>query len=448
MGAFFGAMTVRASSFPQNTQWSEGERAAMKELWPLLVQVLPPDVLFIADPDGLLSEGALHAGIHFVGRGPQEMRLVGALREVLRGDHLGFEEVVGLLRDILPLQGNIGDALVGAFLICQRMNGETDRELKAYCMAFDNELGPLPVADVRSLTHYGEPYDGNTRFFRSTLFVAAVRASYGETCLIHGVEWMPPKSGITEGQILGELGAAITLPPTIAAKLLEDEDIGLAYISQREAHPSLYSLIGLRHHIKKRPTVATTEKVQHYVRATGREAMMAGFYHKGFQEPLLMLMRRRGVAAGLVIKGEEGALSLTTNTFSTDQSGKGPSVNSCAGFRPMTTTCSETRELDGVLREPFSLTISAVDYGFEPTSTPRIDRSVAKNIQLGLSALGGNKGPAYDRIIFNAAMTDFLLGCEGASTFSLALERSREAVDSGQALSRLWKFIDATKRCA
>jgi hypothetical protein len=53
--------------------------------------------------------------------------------------------------------------------------------------------GPPPVADVDSLTHYGEPYDGNTRFFRSTLFVAAVRACYGETCLLHGVEWMPPK---------------------------------------------------------------------------------------------------------------------------------------------------------------------------------------------------------------------------------------------------------------
>lgn len=57
-----------------------------------------------------------------------------------------------------------------------------------YCLS-----GPPPVADVRSLTHYGEPYDGNTRFFRSTLFVAAVRASYGESCLLHGVEWMPPK---------------------------------------------------------------------------------------------------------------------------------------------------------------------------------------------------------------------------------------------------------------
>lgn len=53
--------------------------------------------------------------------------------------------------------------------------------------------GPPPIADVRSLTHYGEPYDGNTRYFRSTLFVAAVRSCYDESCLLHGVEWMPPK---------------------------------------------------------------------------------------------------------------------------------------------------------------------------------------------------------------------------------------------------------------
>jgi len=123
--------------------------------------------------------------------------------------------------------------------------------------------GPPPVADVKSLTHYGEPYDGNTRFFRSTLFVAAVRACYGESCLLHGVEWMPPKvsnllyisgsnsqsarvfshfltyllvifrepfvllndqgfqGGITEGQMLKFMGANIHLSPTQAKTLLE-----------------------------------------------------------------------------------------------------------------------------------------------------------------------------------------------------------------------------------
>ncbi|KAJ0016778.1 hypothetical protein Pint_10890 [Pistacia integerrima] len=72
------------------------------------------------------------------------------------------------------------------------MNRETDRELKAYCLAFDDGLGPPPAVDVKSLTHYGEPYHGNsTRLFRSTLFAAVVRSCYRESCLLHGVEWMP-----------------------------------------------------------------------------------------------------------------------------------------------------------------------------------------------------------------------------------------------------------------
>lgn len=40
--------------------------------------------------------------------------------------------------------------------------------------------------------------------------------------------------------------------------------------------------------------------------------MVAGFYHEGYEDPLLMLMRKRTVHAGLVVKGEEGALSMTT----------------------------------------------------------------------------------------------------------------------------------------
>lgn len=76
------------------------------------------------------------------------MRLVGALREVLAGGHLGYEEVQGVLKDVLPLKSTedgtstgVSESLLSALLIGQRMNRETDRELKAYCLAFDDELG-------------------------------------------------------------------------------------------------------------------------------------------------------------------------------------------------------------------------------------------------------------------------------------------------------------------
>ncbi|XP_042497694.1 anthranilate phosphoribosyltransferase [Macadamia integrifolia] len=442
LGAFFAAMTIRANSFPEATQWSEGERRAMNKFWPLLHRILSPDVIFIADPEGSIMGSSI--GPHYVGSNTTEMRMVGALREVLAGGHLGYEEVQGVLRDVLPLSSEdlesarVSESLFSAFLIGQRMNRETVRELKAYCLAFDDELGPPPVADVRSLTHYGEPYDGNTRYFRSTLFVAAVRASYGESCLLHGVDWMPPKGGITEEQMLKFMGADTHLSPSQAKKLLEDEDIGFAYISQREAQPSLFSLIGLREHIKKRPPLATSEKVQQFVRARGREAIVTGFYHEGYEDMLLMLMRRRGVHSGLVVKGEEGALSMTTRLRS-ESASKGLPVNYCSGFRSMSKASAS--EVDGVSRESFNLEVNARDYGFEPTDTPRTDRSVLRNLELGLAALRGEKGPAYDRIVLNAGMVDHLLGCDGADNVSTALERAREAIDSGKALKRLLNYI-------
>lgn len=36
--------------------------------------------------------------------------------------------------------------------------------------------------------------------------------------------------------------------------------------------------------------------------ARGRESIVSGFYHEGYEGPLLMLMKRRGVHSGLVIK--------------------------------------------------------------------------------------------------------------------------------------------------
>ncbi|XP_072980229.1 uncharacterized protein [Typha angustifolia] len=447
LGAFFAGMTIRANAFPEATQWSEGERHAMNIYWPRLVQVLPPEIIFIADPEGTIMGAGV--GPHYVGQGTAEMRLVGALREVLAGGHLGYEEVQGILRDVLPIStesnksSKVSDSLLAAFFIGQRMNRENDRELKAYCLAFDDELGAPPVADVNSLTHYGEPYDGNTRFFRSTLFVAAVRACYGESCLLHGVEWMAPKGGITEGQLLKFMGANTHLSPAQAKTLLEDENVGFAYMGLQEARPSLYSLIGLREHIKKRPPLATSEKVQQFVRARGKEAIVTGFYHEGYEDSLLMLMRRRSVHSGLVVKGEEGALSMTTKARSIHAS-KGLPVNHCSGFRSPSSAISST--IDGISRESFNIVVNAADYGFESTDTPRTDRSVLRNIELGLAALGGEKGPAYDRIVLNAGIVDHLLGCSGAEDTTSALNRAKEAIDSGKALKRLMNYIQISHK--
>lgn len=139
-------MTIRANAFPEATQWSEGERRAMNTYWPQIIRVLPHDVIFVADPEGSIMGVGSSIGPQYVGDSTTEMRLVGALREILAGGHLGYEEVQGVLREVLPLKledklSGVSESLFSAFLIGQRMNRETDRELKAYCLAFDDEHG-------------------------------------------------------------------------------------------------------------------------------------------------------------------------------------------------------------------------------------------------------------------------------------------------------------------
>ncbi|CAN4114253.1 unnamed protein product [Withania somnifera] len=154
-------------------------------------------------------------------------------------------------------------------------------------------------------------------------------------------------------------------------------------------------------------------------------------------------MRRRGVHAGLVVKGEEGALSMTTRLRSANAS-KGLPVNYCSGFRSV--NLAPSCAVDGVSRESFNIEVNATDYGFAPTVTPRTDRSVSRNIELGVAALRGEKGPAYDRIILNAGMVDHLLGSDGAQDVRAAFDRAREAIDSGKALRRLLNYIKISNK--
>lgn len=69
----------------------------------------------------------------------------------------------------------------------------------------------------------------------------------------------------------------------------------------------------------------------------------------------------------------------------------------------------------------------------------------AKNVELGMAALRGEKGHAYDRIVLNAAVADHLLGCEGAESPLIAVERAKEAIDSGRALNAMLNYIDRSK---
>ena len=413
MGAFFAAMTIR-KGFPKKTQWSEAEIAAFDKYRSDLERLMPPAIRFIMQPE-----------LGYTDANPEESIVVDALEKILRGGHLSYNETRQMGKAIL--NGKVNGALKGAALIGQRMNLESYDEVRGY---LDATFSPEGVRDVsvESLTHFGQPFDGASRYFRPTLFVAAVRAALGEPTVLHGVDEMPPKSGITEEKVLHVLGARTDLSLDQAASLIEDPVVGFAYVSQREYSPGAYNVRELRVHIKKRPPWAATEKAQQLFTAAGANYMVIGYYHVGYETPLLQLIWERGLHAGLVVKGEEGTshYALRLGSPSTEER---QAINYSQGFR----------RVNG-RREDFSLDIDPSEFGFSYEKNPRIETITPEAFaSAGMRALSGGKGQIYDRLVLNTAITDYLLGIY--SDPHEAIERTKEAIDSGRALAHLKAYI-------
>ena len=411
MGAFFAAMSIRRT-FGERTGWSAAEVAAFDRDGDALSK-MPADLRFL-----------LGTAPDFAAR-PGEARVVAALRPVLRGEHLRYEEVRGALEAMLS--GAVRPSLMAAFLIGQRMNIEDAEEIRAHLDAvLPSEQ--VPALQVETLTHFGQPFDGAARFFRPTLFVAAVRAALGRATVLHGVAEMPPKRGVTEEGVLAALGARVDLSLAMAARCIEDPAVGFAYVSQREYAPRAYALRHLRTHIAKRPPWATTEKAQQLFAGAAWNGMIAGFYHAGYEDKLLGLMQERGLDAGLVIKGEEGSSHYGLR-LGKPSDARRKAVNYTQGFRRV-----------GGRLETVAGDVDPTDYGFCYEQSPRpAEVSARAFAALGVAALKGEQGPVYDRIAFNAGLTDYYLGLSMSAEEGLA--EAREAMDSGRALAHLERYI-------
>lgn len=260
-----------------------------------------------------------------------------------------------------------------------------------------------------------------------------MRAALGEASILHSVDVMPPKNGVTEEAILKALGANTRLSLTQTASLIMDESIRFGYISQREYCPAAYNLRELRVHIMKRPPWAATEKAQQFFSAREMNYMVLGYYHIGYEKPLLQLAWERGIDAAVAVKGEEGTshYALRLGKPSTHDR---MAINYSQGFR----------RVNGV-REDFAMDIDPEIYGFDYARSPRPAIVGAQAFaEAGLAALSGEKGPLYDRILLNTAMVDYLLGiCPEPEE---ALARAQSVIDNGSALRHLRAYVVASNQ--
>ncbi|MEE9352539.1 MAG: anthranilate phosphoribosyltransferase [Thiotrichaceae bacterium] len=328
------------------------------------------------------------------------------------------------------LDGTADPLRAGVFLIALRMKRESMEENKGFLEALINTSNQV-TAKVDSVIDIAEPYNGYVRGLSVTAFLAPLLATLladkNEAAFSHGVESVGPKYGLTHYKVLKSLGINVDISVEEAAKKLSNPDIGWAYVDQKAINPSLNNLVDLRERLIKRSALTTVEVLLKPISGRNETHFVSGYVHSEYPPVYCELARFSGFDTAAIVRGVEGGI-----TPSLQQQGKYYSYYD-KGEEAL-------QELDpkGIGIHVKKRAIPLPDDLPEATSEEgaiNADAASASAAKLGIAALKGEPGLAYDSLLYNAA----IVLCHRKYYGSLpdAANAIRKVMDSGVVLDRL-----------
>ncbi|MBL1321454.1 MAG: glycosyl transferase [Methylophaga sp.] len=338
--------------------------------------------------------------------------LAEAIKKIATGPHLSkdlTEQEARLAMDEI-LAGKADPVQAAIFFIALRMKRETDEENSAILESI--QLVTMQTSSkVDELLILSDPFNGYNRHCPIAAFLPAVLAASGLATITQGVKEMGPKFGITHSQVLEQAGVSTQLSTAQATERVNDSTLGWAYLDQARATPSLYALQDLRTRIIKRPSLATLEKLVMPIKAK-KTYLQIGFVHKAYPPVLAWLAQQAGFTATLMVRGIEGGvlptLRETSNCFS-EQAGE-------AQAYPVS---------------PNEFGIEQDTRGVLPQHSEQV--TAEETLALGLQALDGQTGVAFDSLVLGAAMALSYFGLQNSA--QIAADHVRNVIKSGKAKS-------------
>ncbi len=185
-----------------------------------------------------------------------------------------------------------------------RVKRETDAENVALLDALQRTA---PSRDVQAdiLVDWSVPYDGLNRNEDISLACAVLLAEMGLPVVLHAVRGLGPKYGKT---ILDFVSKDVVCDLEKACFSLDQS--GVAIVDQAEVFPDLAALLPLRNAMRKRPCLATFEKMLLPLRAK-RSILVTGYVHRAYRDSIPTMLKGVGVADEvLLFKGLEGSVIL------------------------------------------------------------------------------------------------------------------------------------------
>ena len=331
-----------------------------------------------------------------------------------RGRDIGRAHAAKVMSAILS--DEIDSVQVAVFLIALRMKRESMAEFMGILDALIASIEPA-IADVDELIVLADPFDGYVRNVTMTPFIPAVLASCGLSSVMHGVETVGPKHGVTAHKVYKLAGINTSASSVDVASSVLDKRWG--YLDQQQYAPQLFALQDLRDRIVKRTALTTIERLLMPIAAREKTHLALGYVHKAYPEIYASLAKAAGYQNVLLLKGVEGGLAPALNKplrrYSFDENLPLDELSSYVNAK------KQLIESESIFDSP------SAALSFDDESMP-----IEHCLEVGLSVLAGKQSLARDSLALASAQ--ILIEHQQQLSLSDAVEKVFGSLDNGSAL--------------
>ncbi len=192
---------------------------------------------------------------------------------------------------------------VGAFLIAQRMKGETAAELAGFVRAAREHIAHFDVIKAPARAVDLPCYAGKRRAAHAHLIAALQARDKGIPIFVHGVEHISGR--VSAWQVLKQAGVQSATNLVEANKVMQHD--GIVYVDLEELCPDLHRIYHLRDRLGVRSFANTVARLLNPMQCEGQ---LNGLFHTPYADYMTRANILLGQTRSLIFMGAEGEPEL------------------------------------------------------------------------------------------------------------------------------------------
>lgn len=330
------------------------------------------------------------------------------MEKVMNQENLSELEMVRVMNELM--NGQLSEAIGGAFLTALRMKGETIDEITGGAKVMRRKAQGIDLPELYTIDTCGTGGDQSGTFNISTAS-SFICASAGVYIAKHGNRSVSSKSGSAD--VLEALGVNIELSPEQVILCIKKHHIGFLFAPL--FHPAMKYAAPIRQALGY-PTIFNM--LGPLTNPASVNAQMIGVYDRKLAPMFAKVLKNLGTQHALIVHGADGLDELTT------------------------TTSTQIIELKN--KKMTTYTIHPHDFDIKQSRQEDLCGGDAKeNAGIILDIFNGELGPKRDIVLLNSGAALYL-GKKVTSIYA-GVKMATELIDSGLALKKLNQYIEYTQ---